>query len=314
MNRHNVSWVILIGILVLSGGCVVPGNTGGKQSNAVSSNVKPVMKVCGRDIAAADLLRSPTIRRGMRDFIRAIALEEEAAKQGAQVDPADLAAQRERILNSVTSSNRTWDEYLLAQNMTDKEWEDKARLGLLTVRLAELRAGITEDDYLEKWETDTESVVAEYLRKYNAPESERDRITYEDCRLVLKDLVFREKAMLHHEDIQAELLNNASLDLAAIFSADEAAKYENLILGCVQTGGESKAPGALGGAGMSGAGGGTPESGHMQLAQPTGEEAETVAPEEGAESAKEAKEGDAEGEDTTSTEEATDGGREVGNG
>jgi hypothetical protein len=314
MNRYIFARVILLGVLLLGSGCVVPGNTGGKENNTASSDAKPTMKVCGRDIAAADLLSSPALRRGLRDFIRSIALEEEAAKQGAQVDPADLAAMRERIQNTVISSNKTWDDFLSAQSMTDAEWEEQARLSLLTVKLAELRAGITEDDYLEKWETDSEDVVAEYMRKYYAPESERDRITYEDCRLIIKDLTFREKAMQHHEDIQMELLNNATLDLSDAFSADKAAKYEDLILYSVQIGGESKAPGSLSGAGMPGAGIGAHEAEHMQQTQPAGDGADAVTPEDSPEAAEETDAVAADDEGTAPAEEAADGGREVGNG
>jgi hypothetical protein len=310
MNSHKVAWIILIGIMLLSGGCVVPGNTGSKQGNAASSKVKPVMKVCERDITAADLLRSPAIRQGMRDLIQSIALEQEAARQGAQVDPADLAAQRERTMYTVISSNRTWDEFLSSQNKTDEEWEDKARLGLLIVRLAELRAGITEDDYLERWETDRDGVVAQYIRQYHAAESERDKITYEDCRMILKDLVFKEKAILHHEDIKAELLNNATLDLAAIFSADEAAKYEDLILYSVQIGGESKVPGSLSGAGMPGAGSSAPEAGQVQQTQPAGEGTDAVTPEDSPEAAEETDAVAVDDEGTAPAEEAADSGVE----
>jgi len=267
MNRHVMAWVIPILVLVLGGGCVVPGGagTGTGSGKAPGSAGKAVMKVCGRSITGEDLVKSPNLRRGLREYIYYITLEEEGVKQGITVDPADIESQRKMILDTVMASNKTWEEFLESQSLTDAEWEEQARLSLLMIRLAEQRAGITEDDYREKWQADRENIVTQYIRRYHAPEIERDNVTYEDCLMVIKEIVFRDQAMMHFDSIQKELMNSATLELLGGFSKDEAVFYEDLILYSVQTAdqGGVSAGSLSGGSGASSA----PEAGQVELPQ-----------------------------------------------
>src|SRR5688572_28243372 len=124
--------VALLAIAVYA--CTTPpaGGSGAGASNPV------LFKVNGHGVTSEDFFSSPQAKQAVNEYVMLASMKDEARKAGAQVDEKKLQTDIDDFKKNVTvQQGQTWEEFLKAQGITEKEFIDQRRTFALFQALLE---------------------------------------------------------------------------------------------------------------------------------------------------------------------------------
>ncbi|MCH7472403.1 hypothetical protein IIA79_05570 [bacterium] len=189
------------------------------------------MKISGRPVSAEELLKSQALRQGILQYIMVEALRSECSRLGVAVDPVEINTTVENRKASVLSdTDLTWEEYLDAGGMTDAEFRESIEVPTLFDLFAESMVETTEEELLDYWAENKDSIVKRYLEENFLPTTDSPNVTFEDCRDLVEEQLRTDKGIRVRSGMFELLINSATLELTAFRDKSEAKLYEDLIL------------------------------------------------------------------------------------
>ena len=231
MTRLNIAMMACLWAILLVAGCDTPTtqSSGGGVHAASAKGGSVVMKVNGDPIPAAEVLSSNYVRDGLRQFIYFHNLRKIAAEEGITADPQEIDEHIALLKQRLAERGDTWEGYLAQLMITEDEYRANLEESLLQDGIVEKRVGVTDEKMRKVWTDQEEKVVSEYMKENFLPESERDTVTYEMCHDILFLKVLRIEGVPILGDLQAELIDTATLEMTCM-SDEDAQFYEFLIL------------------------------------------------------------------------------------
>jgi hypothetical protein len=223
--------------LVLAG-CVMSNSGQGQAAGTgskVASGSSPIMIVDGEDVYSADLVAFPAIRNVLRAYIYRVSLAQEAKKRGVTVSEDKLNERIQNEKDSVTDNrHQTWQEYLDDMNYTEDEYVAEKRDEMLLDELIALDIDTSDEALREYYDANKEDTLKRYFKDFYMPESERDKVGFDDVKDYVRDLKVQKETFPVRTEKVRELINNASLKILCFDSKELNEHYEDLILNKVR--------------------------------------------------------------------------------
>jgi len=236
MASRFLKMVITAMLPLILGACVLSssGQSAGTSSK-VASGSKPIMIVDGENVYAADLLAFPAIRNPLRAYIYRVSLTQEARRLGVTVSEDKLNERIENEKKSVADNRQqTWQEYLDDMNYTDEEYIAEKRDELLLDELIALDIDISDEALRSYFDANKDDTLRRYFKDFYMPESERDKVTFEDVKDYVRDLKLQKETFPVRTEKIRELINSATLEMQCFDSRELNEHYEDLILNDVR--------------------------------------------------------------------------------
>jgi hypothetical protein len=224
-----LSLAAVLGVVVYVTGCVTPSGSSGGGS-VFSGARQPVMEINGRKVYADELLKSVLVRNAIRQYANICTLKEEVAKKGIKLDPEKVKARIEEQKKQMIQMGQDWNQFLADQNVTEKDVEDQVTMYMMFEELVNSTVQVTDAQLKAVWERDKEQIITEYLTKNKLPDTEKAKITYEQCKDIVTDITKRENSGQRQQDITTELTQATNISLVSISDPTERKLYEDLII------------------------------------------------------------------------------------
>lgn len=231
MSRKPTTFFMVALLVVALCGCTTSGSGGqSTASSGVAPDSQAIMIINGEKIYPAELLSFPVIRGPLRQYIYRVSLAQEARKRGITVDEDRLdevmAGEKELALNR----DQTWQEYLDELNQTEEELREEKKADVIFDQLVAEDVD-TSDAALQKfWDENKADTIDRYIKKYFLPDSEREKLTFEDCKDFVRERLLQREMFPKSDALFKRLFNEATLELLCFSSEEEADHFENLIL------------------------------------------------------------------------------------
>ena len=221
---------LIISVAVLAS-CVTGSTTNTATGKTpVSRSKQPVMVVNGENVYSSDIIAFPSMRGALRQYIYRVGLAQEGRKKGITVDEQKLADLIEAEKELASGRNQTWQEYLAKANKTEEEFIDEKKADLIFDGLVAANTDTSEERLREFWEEHKEDTIDKYIKEYYLPESERESLTFEDCRDFVYLRVLQHEYFPKADALFKRLFDEAELKLLCFDTEDEAKHHEDLIL------------------------------------------------------------------------------------
>lgn len=235
MTFRYIAGTLALILLMLVAGCVTSGGSN-QTSPGTTKPVAdpPIMIVNGEKINAADLLAFPPFRSPLRAYIYRVNLALEAERRGITADEGKLNERVEAQKQLAFDREQTWQEYLDEMNYTEAEFIAEKRDELLLEELVAADIDTSDAALREFFEANEEETINRYLKEYYLPESERGKLTFEDCKEFVRERKLQHEMFPARDALIRKLINNAELELLCFASAEEAEDFEDLILNKVR--------------------------------------------------------------------------------
>lgn len=242
---------VVLGVIIYATSCVAP--SGGSGGGILGGGRQPVMLINDRKVYADELIKSMLVRNAIRQFASICTLKEEAAKRGIKLDPQKVKDRIEEQKNQMTQMGQDWKTFLEEQNVTEKDVEEQISMYMLFEELVNSTVEVTDAQLKAVWERDKEQIITEYLTKNKLPDTEKSKITYEQCKDIVTEITKRENSGSRQQDLTTELTTKTKIDLVAISDPTERKLYEDLIINNTKKKAEEEANKAKEGAPAEGA-------------------------------------------------------------
>jgi hypothetical protein len=219
---------LLLAVIACVVGCVV-SPTGGKAP-AAGGRRQVVMTINGRPVYADDLLTSLALRRALSTYVSVTVLKEDAARRGVKVDPEELKQRIEDLKAQMRSTGKDWNEFLKEQNVTEQDVEEQFGFNLLADAMLDAMVEVTDDQLKQTWEQNKEQIVTQYLKDNKLPDTEKPKVTYEQCKALVEKMAKREAGAGKQGELQDELLLKTTITLDAIKDPARRKLMEDLLV------------------------------------------------------------------------------------
>jgi hypothetical protein len=118
--------------------------------------------------------------------------------------------------------------------MTEEELIEEKKADVLFDQLVAVDIDTSDEVLREFWDENQEDTVSRYMDRYFLPESERESLTFEDCKEFVRERVLQRELFPKSDALFKRLFYDATLELLCFASDEEADHYEDLILYDVQ--------------------------------------------------------------------------------
>jgi len=231
MSIKSSTVVLAALLLAMLCGCVTSGS--GKQSTVsggVPANSQAIMIINGEKIFPAELLSFPVIRGPLRQYIYRVSLAQEAKKRGITLDESRLEEVVQGEKELALNRDQTWEEYLDELNQTEAELIEEKKADVLFDQLVAADVDTSDEALRKFWDENKADTIDRYIKKYFLPDSERDKLTFEDCKDFVRERVLQREMFPKSDALFKRLFNDSTLELLCFSSDEEANHFENLIL------------------------------------------------------------------------------------
>jgi hypothetical protein len=238
-----VAAAVLLCVVLYAAGCVTPsGGTGQAGGTKIFSNSgrQAIMTVNGRKVYADEMLKSLVMRNALRQFASVCTLKEEATKKGIKLDPAKVKARIEEQKSQMVKMGQDWQSWLDEQGVTEKDVEDQISMGMLFEALVNSMVEVTDAQIKATWDKNKDQIITQYLTENKLPDTEKPKVTFEQCKQIATDMCKRENGSGKQGDAVDELTAKTMLALDGIQDPAERKLYEDLVINNVKKQTEKK--------------------------------------------------------------------------
>lgn len=221
---------VLVCVVLYAAGCVTPSGGAGGVKSIGSGGRQAIMTVNGRKVYADELLKSLVVRNALRQFASVCTLKEEASKKGVKIDPAKLKQRIEDQKAQMVKMGQDWQGWLDEQGITEKDVEDQISMGMLFEALVNSMVEVTDAQIKATWDKNKDQIITQYLTENKLPDTEKPKVTFEQCKQIATDMAKRENGGNKQADAIDELTQKTQLTLDAIQDPAERKLYEDLVI------------------------------------------------------------------------------------
>lgn len=218
-------------------------------TSSAGSDNPAVFNVNGRDIYAADLIKSPMVRQAIKQYLITDALMRAAGKAGLYADEKDIDDQIQNIEQDALRQNMTIDDYLMKkQGITVDEVRESIKSQQLFEKLVDSQAKVTDKELDDYWNEHADEVKYSYARDNHLTEAERAKLTRDDVKDSLENMVRQDKLGQTRKDTYQSLIDGINLKILVMPDKAEEKMYEDLMINNSKTqpeeaqAGEGQAP------------------------------------------------------------------------
>lgn len=228
-----VAATVLVCVVLYAAGCVTPSNGAG-GTKIIGGGRQAIMTVNGRKVYADELLKSLVLRNALRQFASVCTLKEEATKKGIKLDPAKVKERIEEQKSQMVKMGQDWQSFLEEQGITEKDVEDQISMGMLFEALVNSMIEVTDAQVKAAWDKNKDEIITQYLKENKLPDTEKPKVTFEQCKQIATDMAKRENGGGKQGDAVDELTEKTNLVLDGIPDSTERKLYEDLVINNVK--------------------------------------------------------------------------------
>jgi hypothetical protein len=212
----------LVGLLMA---CVSPQGSGGTGGKDVQ------LLVNGRTVSMEELIKSPVIRQSVMSYVMLDTLNGEFSRRNLKLDQKKIDEEVQKQKDSAVQQGITWEEYLDRISMSEKDLMESLRVQQMFEGLVKAMANVTDEDVQKAWDKAKDQIISNYVSANHLPDSERAKLTFEDCKAEARRYAEDEASMGKQEEAYNMLIASSKLEIKGLASAEEAAEIVKQILG-----------------------------------------------------------------------------------
>ncbi len=226
-----LSAAAIVSVALYAASCVAPSGSGGGGATAFGGGKREVvMTVNGTKIYADELLKSMVVRNAIRQFASIATLKNECSKLGLKVDPEQLKERVEEQKSQMRSMGQDWNEWMAQQGVSEKDVEDQLSMYMLFEQYVNSLVEVTPEQVQATWDKNKDSIITEYLKKNKLPDTEKPKVTFEQCKDLVTEQCKRDNSAGKQVEVTDKLTMLTELTLDAIKDPTERKLYEDLVI------------------------------------------------------------------------------------